>query len=60
MSSNIVCTACRGIKIVKGLGSINKNCDACNGVGYVSIDMPKEKPKDKKLQDAKNGKQTTF
>ena len=35
MSKLIRCPACLGKKIVKGLGSIEKKCRLCAGIGFV-------------------------
>lgn len=32
------CDACRGKKIVNGLGGMPKDCGTCKGIGHVSLD----------------------
>lgn len=29
------CESCRGAKMIKGLGMIEKKCDSCNGIGWI-------------------------
>ncbi len=53
MSTLIQCGTCNGRKILRGLGNIEKKCEQCNGVGWVTkedpiIEEPVKKPRKKK------------
>lgn len=37
MSELIKCPACKGVKIVMGVGGMRKNCTDCVGVGWISV-----------------------
>lgn len=34
----IKCQACRGTKIIVGMGSIEKKCESCNGIGFKEVE----------------------
>ncbi len=36
MSNLIRCDSCLGLKRIKGLGNIEKDCPSCRGIGWIS------------------------
>lgn len=57
MSEITRCDSCHGKKKLTGLGGMIKDCPACKGVGYVSVEPIKvereRKPKDVDINAAK-------
>ncbi|HEX2549329.1 MAG TPA: hypothetical protein VHM20_05835 [Gammaproteobacteria bacterium] len=42
MSDLARCESCEGRKTILGLGGIRRNCQVCNGVGWVKKSIEKE------------------